>query len=214
VGKVVVDITMSLDGFVAGPNPTLEEPLGASGEQLHEWAVESEDWRARHGLEGGEASVDSDVIREAFSSIGAVIMGRRMFSGGSGGWEADPRSRGWWGDDPPFHTAVYVLTHHAREPEEMAGGTTFYFVTDGAEVALEEARAAAAERDISIAGGAHVVQQYLQAGLVDQMQVHVAPLLLGGGTRLFGEGGEPIKLEATRVLSSPRAAHLRYDLRS
>ena len=214
MGKVVVDISMSLDGFVAGPNPTLEEPLGKKGEELHEWVVRTNYWRERHGLEGGEEDEDSEVIREAFSSVGASVMGRRMFSGGSGPWESDPRSMGWWGDEPPFHTPVFVLTHHAREPEEMEGGTTFFFVTDGIEAAVEQARAAAGEGNVAIGGGANAIQQALAAGLVDELQVHVAPILLGGGTRLFGEGADPIRLEATRVLASPRATHVKFDVPS
>jgi dihydrofolate reductase len=214
VGKVVVDISMSLDGFVAGPNPTLEEPLGEKGEELHEWVVRTNYWRERHGLEGGEEDEDSEVIREAFSSVGASVMGRKMFSGGSGPWESDPRSMGWWGDEPPFHTPVFVLTHHAREPEEMEGGTTFFFVTDGIEAAIEQARAAAGEGNVAIGGGANAIQQALAAGLVDELQVHVAPILLGGGTRLFGEGADPIRLEATRVLASPRATHVKFDVPS
>jgi dihydrofolate reductase len=214
VGKVVVDISMSLDGFVAGPNPTLEEPLGEKGEELHEWVVRTNYWRERHGLEGGEEDEDSEVIREAFSSVGASVMGRKMFSGGSGPWESDPRSMGWWGDEPPFHTPVFVLTHHAREPEEMEGGTTFFFVTDGIEAAVEQARAAAGEGNVAIGGGANAIQQALAAGLVDELQVHVAPILLGGGTRLFGEGADPIRLEATRVLASPRATHVKFDVPS
>jgi dihydrofolate reductase len=214
VGKVVVDISMSLDGFVAGPNPTLEEPLGKKGEELHEWVVRTNYWRERHGLEGGEEDEDSEVIREAFSSVGASVMGRKMFSGGSGPWESDPRSMGWWGDEPPFHTPVFVLTHHAREPEEMEGGTTFFFVTDGIEAAIEQARAAAGEGNVAIGGGANAIQQALAAGLVDELQVHVAPILLGGGTRLFGEGADPIRLEATRVLASPRATHVKFDVPS
>jgi len=214
VGKVVVDISMSLDGFVAGPNPTLEEPLGKKGEELHEWVVRTNYWRERHGLEGGEEDEDSEVIREAFSSVGASVMGRKMFSGGSGPWESDPRSMGWWGDEPPFHTPVFVLTHHAREPEEMEGGTTFFFVTDGIEAAVEQARAAAGEGNVAIGGGANAIQQALAAGLVDELQVHVAPILLGGGTRLFGEGADPIRLEATRVLASPRATHVKFDVPS
>ena len=214
MGKVVVDISMSLDGFVAGPNPTLEEPLGEKGEELHEWVVRTNYWRERHGLEGGEEDEDSEVIREAFSSVGASVMGRRMFSGGSGPWESDPRSMGWWGDEPPFHTPVFVLTHHAREPEEMEGGTTFFFVTDGIEAAIEQARAAAGEGNVAIGGGANAIQQALAAGLVDELQVHVAPILLGGGTRLFGEGADPIRLEATRVLASPRATHVKFDVPS
>jgi dihydrofolate reductase len=214
VGKVVVDISTSLDGFVAGPNPTLEEPLGENGEELHEWVVRTNYWRERHGLEGGEEDEDSEVIREAFSSVGASVMGRKMFSGGSGPWESDPRSMGWWGDEPPFHTPVFVLTHHAREPEEMEGGTTFFFVTDGIEAAIEQARAAAGEGNVAIGGGANAIQQALAAGLVDELQVHVAPILLGGGTRLFGEGADPVRLEATRVLASPKATHLRFAVGS
>ena len=214
MGKVVVDISMSLDGFVAGPNPTLEEPLGEKGEELHEWVVRTNYWRERHGLEGGEEDEDSEVIREASSSVGATVMGRKMFSGGSGPWESDPRSMGWWGDEPPFHTPVFVLTHHAREPEEMEGGTTFFFVTDGIEAAIEQARAAAGEGNVAIGGGANAIQQALAAGLVDELQVHVAPILLGGGTRLFGEGADPIRLEATRVLASPRATHVKFDVPS
>jgi dihydrofolate reductase len=214
VGKVVVDISMSLDGFVAGPNPTLEEPLGEKGEELHEWVVRTNYWRERHGLEGGEENEDSEVIREASSSVGASVMGRKMFSGGSGPWESDPRSMGWWGDEPPFHTPVFVLTHHAREPEEMEGGTTFFFVTDGIEAAIQQARAAAGEGNVAIGGGANAIQQALAAGLVDELQVHVAPILLGGGTRLFGEGADPIRLEATRVLASPRATHVKFDVPS
>ena len=214
MGKVVVDISMSLDGFVAGPNPTLDEPLGEKGEELHEWVVRTNYWRERHGLEGGEEDEDSEVIREASSSVGASVMGRKMFSGGSGPWESDPRSMGWWGDEPPFHTPVFVLTHHAREPEEMEGGTTFFFVTDGIEAAIEQARAAAGEGNVAIGGGANAIQQALAAGLVDELQVHVAPILLGGGTRLFGEGADPIRLEATRVLASPRATHVKFDVPS
>jgi dihydrofolate reductase len=214
VGKTVVDITMSLDGFVAGPNPTLEEPLGENGEQLHEWAIETQSWRERHGVEGGESNADSEVIEEAISSIGAHVMGRKMFSAGSGPWENDPRSHGWWGDEPPFHAPVYILTHHAREPEEMEGGTTFYFVTDGIQAAVEQAHAASGGRDVAVAGGANVIQQALAADLVDELQIHVAPLLLGGGTLLFGEGAKPMELEATRVLSSPKATHLKFAVRS
>ena len=214
MGKVVADITMSLDGFVAGPNPTLEEPLGKNGEGLHEWALETAAWREQHGLEGGEVNVDSEVMAERVASVGAHVMGRKMFSGGSGPWEEDPRSMGWWGDEPPFHAPVFVLTHHTREPEEMKGGTTFFFVTDGIKAALEQARAAAGDRDVAIAGGGTAIQQALVAGLVDELQVHVAPILLGGGTRLFGEGADPVRLEATRVVGSPKATHLTFAVGS
>jgi dihydrofolate reductase len=153
------------------------------------------------------------MVREGIASVGATVMGRKMFSGGSGPWESDPRSHGWWGDEPPFHTPVFVLTHHAREPEEMEGGTTFVFVTEGIEAAVEQARAAAGDRDVAVAGGADVIQQALSAGLVDELRLHVAPTLLGGGTRLFDEG-RAVGLEATRVVSSPRAAHFRLDVSS
>jgi dihydrofolate reductase len=213
VGKVRVEISMSLDGYVAGPDPTLEEPLGRNGEELHEWVVATKAWREQHGLEGGDDNEESDMVGEGVSTAGAYVMGRKMFSGGSGPWESDPRAMGWWGDEPPFHVPVFVLTHHAREPEEMEGGTTFFFLSEGIEAAVEQAHAAAGERDVAVAGGADVIQQALEAGLVDELQVHVAPTLLGGGTRLFGEG-RPVRLEATRVLSSPRATHVRYAVRS
>jgi dihydrofolate reductase len=211
MGKLTLDITMSLDGFVAGPNQTLEEPLGASGERLHEWALRLASWREAHGHSGGDTNGDSEVMAEGISATGAVIMGRRMFSGGSGPWEDDPNADAWWGDDPPFHVPVFVLTQHARETVEKEGGTTFTFVTDGIEAALELARAAAGDKDVSIAGGANVAQQYLRAGLVDEFQVHVAPLFLGGGVRLFDDlGNDVIKLEIVRVLESPYVTHLKY----
>jgi dihydrofolate reductase len=208
---LILDITMSLDGFVAGPNPTLEEPLGQGGEQLHEWVVRLASWRAQHGLEGGEAGPDDQLVEESVASIGAHVMGRRMFSNGSGTWEQDPKADGWWGEEPPFHHPVFVLTHHPREPVTKEGGTTFVFVTDGIESALEQAKAAAGELDVGIAGGADVAQQYLRADLVDTLHIHVAPLLLGGGTRLFGDlGGEPAKLDLVRAVQGNDVAHLTF----
>jgi dihydrofolate reductase len=214
MGQLIIDISMSLDGFVAGPNPTLEDPLGQGGEMLHEWAFGALAWREAHGREGGEANADSDVIGEAVGRTGASIMGRRMFSGGQGPWQDDPRANGWWGDEPPFHHPVFVLTHHAREPLELTG-TTFTFVTDGIESALERARAAAGDRDVHVAGGGEVCAEYLRAGLADEMQLHVAPVLLGGGTRLFDghRDGEPARIECTRIVESPTGvAHLRCRL--
>jgi dihydrofolate reductase len=209
--RLTLDISMSLDGFVAGPNATLEDPLGEGGELLHEWIVALKSWREEHGEAGGETGVDDDVVTERVAATGAVIMGRRMFSGGEGRWEDDPNADGWWGDDPPFHVPVFVLTRHPREPVVKEGGTTFTFVTDGIEAALEEARAAAEDRDVLLAGGASVAQQYLRVGLLDELQVHVAPVLLGGGVRLFADrDGGPLRLEPTRMLSSPAVAHLRY----
>jgi dihydrofolate reductase len=212
MGRLTLDISMSLDGFVAGPNQTLEEPLGEGGEQLHEWVVAVASWRERHGLAGGETNVDNEVVEETIRNAGATVMGRRMFSGGEGPWDDDPKADGWWGDEPPFHHPVFILTHHAREPVTKQGGTTFTFVTDGIEAALEQARAAAGDKNVAIGGGADVAQQYLRAGLLDELQVHVAPVLLGGGVRLFDDRlAEPPKLEATRAIESPTGvAHLRY----
>jgi dihydrofolate reductase len=212
MGEFKVDITMTLDGFVAGPDQTLEQPLGAGGERIHEWAYAMATWREQHGEPGGERNVDDDLYAESVAATGAVLMGRRMFSGGAGPWEDDPNSMGWWGDTPPFGVPVFVLTHHAREPVEMLGGTTFTFVTDGVEAAAERARAAAGDRDVLVAGGADVVQQCLRAGLVDEVQINLAPLLLGdGGVRLFdGLGSDRPALRITRVVESPLVTHIRY----
>jgi dihydrofolate reductase len=204
---------MSLDGFVAGRNQTLDEPLGAGGERLHEWGFAAQAWREAHGMEGGETNVDNEVVAEGLAGVGATLMGRRMFSGGEGPWEDDPNADAWWGDDPPFHHPVFVLTHHARDPVAKEGGTTFSFVTDGIESALEHARAAAGDQDVAVAGGADVVQQYLEAGLIDEMQLHVAPLLLGDGVRLFNGRlpNAPRALERVRVIESPTGVtHIKY----
>ena len=216
--KLIVNISVSLDGFVAGPNQTIEEPLGRGGEQLHEWGFDAKAWREAHGLEGGETNVDSEVIEDVIAGVGATVMGRRMFSGGAGSWDDDPKADGWWGDDPPFHHPVFVLTHHEREPLEKDGGTTFTFVTDGIESALEEARAAAGDQDVAVAGGAEAIQQYLRDGLLDEIQLHVAPMLLGDGVRLF-DGGQvldpPYALERTRVIESPTGVtHVKYRVGS
>jgi dihydrofolate reductase len=213
MANLVLDISMSVDGFIAGPNPTLEDPLGENGNRLHEWALALKGWREPHGLPGGETNVDSEVVEETLAGVGATVMGRRMFSGGDGPWEDDPNAEAWWGDDPPFHHPVFVLTHHAREPETKEGGTTFNFVTEGIESALDQAREAAGPRNVSLAGGADVVQQYLKAGLLDELQLHVVPILLGGGVRLFEDhvAEAPGSLERTRALESPTGVtHLRY----
>jgi dihydrofolate reductase len=209
--KVRADISMSLDGFVAGPNQSFEDPLGVGGMQLHEWAFRLEAWRSQHGLEGGETGVDSALVEESTSSTGAVVMGRRMFSGGSGPWEDDSNAGGWWGDDPPFHAPVFVVTHHPRELLQQQGGTSFTFVTDGVESAVQQARAVASDKDVLVAGGGSVVQQCLAAGLLDEIQVHVVPVLLGTGVRLF-EDASPARLEITRVVESPLATHIRYRI--
>jgi dihydrofolate reductase len=211
--RLISDISMSLDGFVAGPNPSLEQPLGERGERLHEWVFRLKSWREPHGLPGGGSGHDDEVVAETLRATGAVVMGRRMFSGGEGPWEDDPNADGWWGDDPPFHGPVFVVTHHARETVEKRGGTSFTFVTDGIEAAVEQARAVAGEKDVLLAGGASVIQQCLNAGLLDELQVHVVPVLLGGGTRLFDGLDEPVELEATRVICSPAVTHLRLAIR-
>jgi dihydrofolate reductase len=208
---LVAEISMSLDGFVAGPNQTLEQPLGEGGEKLHEWAFGLATFRERHGLEGGEDNADSALVQESLDATGAVVMGRRMFSGGAGPWEDDPNADGWWGDDPPFRVPVFVLTHHPRDTEVKQGGTSFTFVTGGIESALDQARAAAGEQDVALAGGASAVQQYLKAGLLDELQIHLAPVLLVDGVHLFGRLGiDPIQLEATSVVASPSVTHLRF----
>jgi dihydrofolate reductase len=199
MARVLVDITMSLDGFVAGPNDGPELPLGESGERLHEWVYGLASWREPHGLEGGERNRDSDLLEEAMGGKGAVIVGRRMFENAHE-----------WGDNPPFHVPVFVLAHEARDPLAKEGGTTFTFVTDGISSALEQARAVAGEKNVAIGGGANTIQQYLAAGLVEEIQIHVAPLLLGGGVPLFGDLGGRVELETTRVIESPAVTHLRY----
>jgi dihydrofolate reductase len=210
--RLTFDISMSLDGFTAGPNQTLDEPLGRGGEGLHEWVVALKSWREPHGLSGGETNASSEVVEESLRNTGATVMGRRMFSGGEGPWEDDPNADAWWGDDPPFHHPVFVLTHHAREPVAKQGGTTFTFVTDGIEAALEQAKAAAGDKNVLVAGGANVIQQYLKAGLVDELQIHVVPVFLGDGVRLFENhvGPAQVELECTRVVYSPAVTHLKY----
>lgn len=200
-GKVTSDMSMSLDGFITGPNDGVELPLGQGGERLHQWLYDLASWRDRHGLTGGQTNREAEVLDEPFRTTGTAVMGRRMFAVGEGPW----------GDDPPFHMPVFVLTHESREPVIKEGGTTFTFVTDGIESALEQAKAAAGDRDVSVAGGANVIQQYLKAGLLDEIQIHLVPVLLGEGIRLFDRmGRRPIELESTRVIESPEVTHLRY----
>jgi dihydrofolate reductase len=208
MGKVMVDISISLDGFVAGPNPSLENPLGEGGEQLHEWVVALEAWRKVHGLEGGETTASSELVEESLASTGAYLMGRKMFSGGEGPWEDDPNFGGWWGEDLPFVGPVFVLTHHPREPL-ASKGKTMTFVTGGLDTALAQAREAAGEKNVAVAGGADVIQQVLAADELDELQVNVAPVLLGGGTRLF-DGGAQQAVELVRVVDAPGVTHLKY----
>jgi dihydrofolate reductase len=200
-------ISVSLDGFVAGPNQSLENPIGEGGMRLHEWAFATDSWRAQQGLEGGERNADAEVIDEVFQGLGAYVMGRKMFGGGDGPW--DETWTGWWGDSPPFHAPVFVLTHHARASLSMKGGTAFTFVTDGIQSALKQARTAAGEKDVAIAGGATVVQQYLAAGLLDELYLHIVPIILGAGERLLEHVGDPT-LEPVKVIASPAVSHIKY----
>jgi dihydrofolate reductase len=207
MGEVILDISASVDGYVAGPNPTLEAPLGERGMELHEWVFPLRSWRSHHGLEGGEAGDEDAMVAASLAKVGAQVMGRKMFSGGEGPWESDPNAAGWWGDDPPFRVPVFVVTHHAREPVAFANGTRFVFV-DGVEEAIAQARAAAGDRDVRVAGGAEIANQALRARLLDRIDLHVAPLLLGGGARLFADA-DPGTLELVGVRSG-RATHLSY----
>jgi dihydrofolate reductase len=208
MSNVRVHISVSADGYVAGPNQSLENPLGEGGESLHDWIIPLRAWREPHGKEGGEENVSNVVVEESRANVGAQIMGRGMFGGGPGPWGEDPW-RGWWGEEPPFHMPVFVLTRHAREPLTLAD-TTFTFVTDGVESALEQARAAADGKDVAIVGGASAINQYLVAGLVDELELNIVPLVLGGGARLF-EGVRPdLKLEQIRAIDAPGVTHLKY----
>ncbi len=212
MSRLRFSISMSVDGYVAGPDQSLEDPLGKRGMELHEWVFALRSWKEAHGQDGGGGDPVDDRFGEAWkTNTGAFIMGRNMFGPVRGPWQSSEPWRGWWGEDPPYRAAVFVLTHHAHEPIEMQGGTTFHFVTDGIESALEQARAAAGGLDVSIGGGASTVRQYLRAGLVDEMQLHVSPVLLGAGERLFDDlGGGPQGFECVELVSSPRVAHYTY----
>ena len=209
MSSVTCHISISLDGFVAGPNQSVENPIGEGGMRLHQWVFETASWRKQQGLEGGAHSVDSEVADEVVRNVGAYIMGRRMFGGGSGQW--DETWTGWWGDEPPYHAPVFVLTHHSREPLPMRGGTTFTFVTEGVDSALEQARAVAGDGDVAIAGGASTVQQYLAAGLLDELYLHIVPIILGAGERLLEDVDDPI-LEPVKVIASPAVTHVKYRI--
>ena len=199
MGKVVFEISMSLDGFIAGPNDRPGLGLGEGGERLHQWAYELASWRERHGLAGGQTNRDAELLDEALRNTGASIVGRRMFDNAEG-----------WGENPPFEMPVFILTHQAREPL-VKGRTTFTFVTDGIESALAQARAAAGAKNVAIGGGANIAQQYLKAGLLDEIEIHLVPILLGDGIRLFDHLGDAqIELERIRVIDSPSVTHLRF----
>jgi dihydrofolate reductase len=197
--KVKVDISVSLDGYAAGPDDGVEHPLGRGGEQLHEWVVGTASWREQHGYEGGSAGVDSEVMAEAVTGVRAIVMGRRMFDLG------EP----YWGEDPPFRMPVFVVTHEQREAI-VRGETTFAFVTGGPEGALERAREAAGAADVSVGGGADVIQQLLRAGEVDELQLHIVPVLLGGGASLLGGlGPDEVRFEQVRALEGDGVTHVK-----
>jgi dihydrofolate reductase len=209
MSKVRAHISTSLDGYVAGPNQSEENPLGEGGESLHDWVIELKAWREAHSKEGGEVNASSQVVEEEQANVGAEIMGRGKFGPPDGGpWGDDPWP-GWWGEDPPFHKPVFVLTHHEREPLNLSD-TTFTFVTDGIESALAQAREAAGDKDVFLGGGADIINQYLEAGLVDELELHVAPILLGDGERLFEGVGPDLKLEQLRAVEAPGVTHLKY----
>jgi dihydrofolate reductase len=214
MSKLRFRISMSLDGFIAGPSQSVDNPLGIGGMRLHEWVFPLAVWRAKHGLEGGEVNESTRVIEESLANVGATVMGRNMFGGHPGPWDTRNPWNGWWGANPPFQHPVFVLTHHAREPLEMEGGTTFTFVTDGIEAVLDQARRAAGGKDVALAGGAKAAQQYLAAGLVDEMEISLVPTLLGGGERLFDGIGDDLRgLELVRTVAAPDVTHLKLARR-
>jgi dihydrofolate reductase len=204
-------ISISLDGYVAGPNQSEENPLGEGGEQLHDWVVPLAAWREAHGHEGGSVDESARILEESRENVGAGVMGRNMFGPVGGGPWRDDQWKGWWGDEPPYRYPVFILTHHPRDPVEMKGGTTYHYVTDGIESALDQARDAAGGKDVMLWGGAQVVNQYLAAGLLNVLELHVAPRLLGGGARLFDGLGPAVRLEQVRAVEAPGVTHLKYS---
>jgi dihydrofolate reductase len=211
MSKLRLKMSMSLDGFVAGPNQSVNDPLGVGGMRLHEWVFPLAVWRKSQGLEGGIVNDSSRVVEESMANIGATIMGRNMFGGHPGPWDANKPWNGWWGANPPFHHPVFVLTHHPRAPLELEGGTSFTFVTGGINEALDQARRAAGGKDVSLAGGAKAAQQYLVAGLVDEMEINLVPVLLGSGERLFdGVGDDLHGLELVKTVAAPKVTHLKF----
>jgi dihydrofolate reductase len=203
MGKIVFEISVSLDGFIAGLNDSPDNPIGDGGKQLHEWVYQLSGWREQHGLTGGEKNKNDEILQESSANTGAIIMGKRMFNSGVNNW----------GETPPFHMPVYVLTHEKREKLVKEGGTTFYFVNEGIEYALEQAKEAAGNKDISIEGGANVIQQYLKAGLVDEFQLHVVPVFLGYGIRLFDAIPKQMTVKKIDVIDTREVTHMKYWVR-
>jgi dihydrofolate reductase len=208
-------ISISTDGFVAGPDQSEENPIGVGGLRLHDWAISLAAWREAHDnvSQGGDVNESTRIIEETLENIGAGVMGRNMFGPIGGGDWGDGQWRGWWGENPSYHNDVFVVTHHPREPVEMAGGTTFHFVTEGIEQALERAKESADGRDVRLWGGARVINQYMAAGLLDELELHVVPVLLGDGERLFDNlDGAGIQLEQVRAVEAPGVTHIKYQL--
>jgi len=203
----VRSFSISLDGYGAGPDQSLDNPLGLRGPELFEWFFASRTWRAMHGLDGGETGIDDGIAEAGMSGLGAWILGRNMFGPVRGPWP-DDSWKGWWGDEPPYHVPVFVLTHHARAPLAMKGGTVFHFVTDGIESALAQARAVAGNRDIRLGGGVATVREYLRAGLIDDLHLAVRPLLLGRGENLFaGLDLNALGYDCEKSVAGERATH-------
>ena len=209
MGLTIAQISISLDGFVAGPNQSLDDPIGEGGMRLHQWLFETNAWSTAQGLEPRPPSPDDEAAEDLARPMGAFIMGRHMFGGGTAGW--DPSWRGWWGENPPYHAPVFVLTHHAREPLPMEGGTTFYFVTDGIDSAYAQAKKAAGDKDIRIAGGAQAIQQFIRARRLEELTLDIAPILLGAGERLLENVGDPV-LSPVKVIAAARATHVKYRI--
>jgi len=210
MSKVGVHLMISLDGYLAGPNQSRDKPFGDGVEGFHDWLFRLKTFHEMLGTPGGDTGPSDTVMREAMSGVGAWILGRNMFGGGPGPWRA-PAWNGWWGDNPPYHVPVFVVTHYEREPLVMEGGTVFHFVTQGPEEALRRARDAAGDKDVRIGGGANVVNQYLAMGAIDELELHHVPWIIGGGERLFAglAPGTP-RLEIARVVQAPDVTHVRY----
>jgi dihydrofolate reductase len=212
VSKVKAQISVSADGYMAGPNQSEEHPLGEGGMALHEWVFKLAAWRRPHGREGGEVNASSAVLEEATADVGAVVMGRNMFGPVRGPW-TEPLWNGWWGDEPPFHCPVFVLTHHEREPLTL-GETTFHFVAGGPERAVELAREAAGDKDVSVGGGASALHQCIRGGLLDELLINQVPVTLGAGERLLDDIPAGVELEQLRVVEAPGVAHVLYRVGS
>jgi dihydrofolate reductase len=213
MSTVRAHISTSLDGYVAGPNQSMENPLGEGGERLHDWLVVLRSWREQAGMDGGEENVNDEVFAKVTANVGTEIMGRGKFGPPGGGSWGDESWQGWWGDDPPFRKPVFVVTHHERQPLTLTD-TTFTFVTDGIESALAQGREAAGDKDVFIGGGADIINRYLAAGLLDELELHVVPIVLGGGSRLFAGVDPDVKLEQVRSIEGPGVTHLKYRVRT